>query len=91
MSAKQRLRRDHERDPSISRKRSARGGEEGPVAIPELRTAHGAAKDLHLMPKHRVLKLELADASAPTQDPDQPNKKEVDQRQHCVRDASEPR
>jgi hypothetical protein len=44
-----------------------------------------------LMPKHRVLKLELADASAPTQDPDQPNKKEVDQRQHCVRDASEPR
>jgi hypothetical protein len=53
--------------------------------------AHGAAKDLRLMPKHRVLKLELADVSAPTQDPDQPNKKEVDQRQHCVRDASEPR
>ena len=30
------------------------------------RTAHSAAKDLHLMPKPCVLKLELADASAPT-------------------------
>jgi len=44
-----------------------------------------------LMPKHRVLKPELADASAPTQDLDQPNEKEVDQRQHCVRHPGEPR
>jgi hypothetical protein len=63
------------------------------LAVLEVGAAPREQKDL---PEPRIL-----DASAPRappdpepdrpQDADQPNKKEVDQRQHCVRDASEPR
>jgi hypothetical protein len=57
--AKQRLRRDHERSPTVPGERSARPREEHPIPIAMLRPADRASEHLHLVTEDGVLKLEL--------------------------------
>ena len=78
--AKERLRRDHERGPSVPRERPARRPQERAVSVPELRPADGAAEHPHLVPEHGVLELELMEPPASAEESDQPNEQEVDER-----------
>jgi hypothetical protein len=62
MPAKQGLRRDHERGPTVAGQRPARRGEERPIVVFELGAAHRAAKNSYLVAKDGVLELELRHA-----------------------------
>jgi hypothetical protein len=59
MPAKQGLRRDPERGPTIAGQRPARRGEERPIVAFELWAADRAAKNSYLVAKDGVLELEL--------------------------------
>jgi Family of unknown function (DUF6544) len=59
MPAKEGLRRDHERGPTVAGQRPARRGEERPIVVFELGAAHRAAKNSYLVAKNGVLELEL--------------------------------
>ena len=59
MPAKEGLRRDHERGPTVAGQRPARRGEERPIVVLELGAAHRAAKNSYLVAKNGVLELEL--------------------------------
>jgi hypothetical protein len=62
MPAKEGLRRDHERGPTVAGQRPARRGEERPIVVLELGAAHRAAKNSYLVAKNGVLELELRHA-----------------------------
>jgi hypothetical protein len=57
--AKDGLRPDHERSPSVPGDRPARRGEEGPIPVAKLRPADRTSEHLHLVAEDGVLELEL--------------------------------
>lgn len=77
--SKERLRRDNERGPTIPGKGPTRRGEEGPVSVFEFGTPDCAAQHTHLVAENGILELKLADASASSEDSNQPNKQKVGQ------------
>jgi hypothetical protein len=89
--AKKRLRRDHERGPTVPGEGPARRGEEPPVAVLELGAPNGAAEHPHLVAEHGVLELELRHAPTSGEPSDEANKDEVGEGSQGARDATDRR
>ena len=88
MPAEERLRRDHERRPTVSAERAARRGEEGPILVAKFRSPDRASEHLHLVAEDGVLELELRHAPTCGEHPDETDQHEVDERSQGVRDAT---
>ncbi len=79
MPAKERLRRDHERRPSIPRKSTACRGEKRPVPVIQIGAADRPPEDLHLVTKDGVLELELGEPPASGERSHEPDEHEVEE------------
>ena len=71
--------------PSVPRQGPARRREQHPVAVFDVRTSDCAAKHLHLVTEHGVLKLELPDGPSPGELPNEAHKHDVGEGSHAAR------
>ena len=77
--AKDGLRPDHERSPSLPGERPARRGEERPIPVAKLRPADRTSEHLHLVAQDGVLELELRHTPTSGEPSDETNEDEVDE------------